>query len=475
MDALEAVKTTERLSRELENRRPEMGRRIDYFKGKTGQLRFASEKFGQYFDKQFEGFSDNWCMPVAQATAERINFLGIRPHGQVKGVDSELERYWYANDADAGSSEMNLLFGVAARGFSLTHPDKGPGGTPRLTWEHPDSAIVDTDPATQVDRSGLVVWRDDKRDYATLYTPDRVFKYMRGTSQDRHELIGKPTDLTGGWELRDERVQFEPNPLGEVPLTEFRNQTLLDDEPLSDISGVMALQDAINLVWAYLLNTLDQASLPARIVSGADLPKVPKRNSLGEVVGYVDVELDELMKERILWLPKDAKASEWTAAQLNVFSDVIERIVEHIAAQTRTPPHYLVAKMINTAAESLNIAEAGLVSKVQERIKYMSRGMRKTQRLLAKAGGADQKRLDAINAGRLIYSNVQYRSESQMADVAVKMKSSGFPTEYIVERLVVEPDEVDRIMKMLDAEYAKDPLLAAQNAMRQGFPSGVGA
>lgn len=475
MDVLEAVQTTERLSRELELRRPEMQRRIDYFKGKTGQLRFASEKFGQYFDKQFEGFSDNWCMPVAQATAERINFLGIRPHGQVKGVDSELERHWYANDADAGSSEMNLLFGVAARGFSLTHPDKGPGGSPRLTWEHPDSAIVDTDPATQVDRSGLVVWQDDKCDFATLYTPDRVFKYKRKTSQDRHERQGQRTDLTGGWELRDDRVEFELNPLGEVPLTEFRNQTLLDDEPLSDISGVMALQDAINLVWAYLLNTLDQASLPARIVSGADLPKVPKRNAAGEVIGYVDVELDELMKERILWLPKDAKADEWTAAQLNVFSDVIERIVEHIAAQTRTPPHYLVAKMINTAAESLNIAEAGLVSKVQERIKYMSRGMRKTQRLLAKASGAEQSKLDAINAGRLIYSNVQYRSESQMADVAVKMKSSGFPTEYIVERLVVEPDEVERIMKMIEAEQARDPLLAAQRAMQTGYPSADGS
>lgn len=474
VDSIEAVKTTERLSRELELRRPVMNQQINYFKGNTGKLKFASAKFGEYFEKQFNGFSDNWCMPVAQATAERINFLGIRPYGQTKGVDSELERHWYANDADAGSSEMNLLFGVAARGYSLVHPGPGTGGSPRLTWEHPDSAIVDTDPATQIDRSGLVVWQDDKCDYATLYTPDRVFKYKRTTAQDRYERLGLRTDLTGGWELRNDTVEFEVNPLGEVPLSEFRNQTLLDDEPISDISGVMALQDATNLVWAYLLNSLDQASLPARVVSGADLPKVPKLNDKGEVIGYVDVELDELMKERILWLPKDANIAEWTAAQLNVFSEVVERIVEHIAAQTRTPPHYLVAKMINTAAESLNIAEAGLVSKVQDRIKYMGRGMRKTQRLMARASGADDKRIQAINAGRLIYANVQYRSEAQMADVAVKLKSAGFPTEYIVERLVVEPDEVSRIMKMVEADFNRDPLLAAQQAMRQGTPSGIG-
>lgn len=468
MDLDDAKAMTERLSQELIHRRPDIAKRVNYFKGDTGQLRFASEKFGQYFENQFAGFSDNWCMPVAQATAERINFLGIRPYGRTTGVDAELERAWYANDADAGSSEMNLLFGVAARAFSLVHPDTGPDGTPRLTWEHPDSAIVDTDPATQIDRSGLIVWQDDKRDYATLYTPELVFKFVRKTSSDRFQKNGVKTDLTGGWELRDPEIECEPNPLGEVPLTEFRNQTLLDDEPLSDISGVMALQDAINLVWAYLLNSLDQASLPARVVSGADLPKVPKLGKAGQVIGYVDVELDELMKERILWLPKDASIAEWAAAQLDVFSAVIERIVEHIAAQTRTPPHYLVAKMINTAAESLNIAEAGLVSKVQERIKYSSRGMRKTQRLMAKAMGASGKRLAAINAGRLIFANVQYRSESQMADVAVKMKSSGFPTEYIVEKMVVDPAEVRRIMRMIDAEHARDPLLAAQHAMQTG-------
>lgn len=474
----QAKRKTEQLSRELEARRPDIAKRISYFKGETGKLHYASPKFSEYFEKQYSGFSDNWCMPVAQAPAERMNFLGLRPYGRTTGVDRDLERAWLSNDGDAGSSESWLLFGVASRAFSLVHPaSSGPDGMPRVTFEHPDSAIVDTDPETGIDRAGLVAWADDQMDYATLYAgPNQVFKFKRSTSRDRHERHGAPADLNGGWELRNPDVEVEVNPLGEVPLSEIRNQTMLDDEPISDISGVMALQDTANLIWAYLLNALDQASLPARVVTGADLPKVPILAKDGSIAGYRDVELDELMKERILWIPsKDASIEEWTAAALDVFSKVIDQIVEHIAAQTRTPPHYLVAKMVNTAAESLNIAEAGLVSKTQERIKYAGRGMKKTQRLLAKAMGANERRISAINAGKLIWANVQYRSDAQMADVGVKLRSAGFPMEYIAEKLVTDPAEVSRIMKMIEKEARRDPLLAAQFAMQTGIPDGAAA
>jgi hypothetical protein len=470
VDLTQAKNKTEQLSRELQARRPQIAKRIRYFKGETGKLHYASSKFAEYFEKQYAGFSDNWCMPVAQAPAERMNFLGMRPYGRATGVDRDLERAWLSNDGDAGSSEAFLLFGVASRSYSLVHPASGPDGMPRLTWEHPESAIVDTDPATGMDRYGLVVWADDKMDYATLYTPDQVFKFKKVTSQDRHEREGQPVDLAAGWTLRDESIEVEPNPLGEVPLSELRNQTLLDDEPISDIDGVGALQDSVNLIWAYLLNALDQASLPARVVTGAELPKVPILAADGSIAGYRDVELDELMQERILWIPgKEAKIAEWTAASLDVFSKVIGQLVEHIAAQTRTPPHYLVAKMVNTAAESLNIAEAGLVSKTSERITYAGRGMKKTQRLMATAMGADSRRLTAINAGKLIWANVQYRSDSQMADVAVKFRGAGFPMEYIAEKILVDPAEVSRVMKMIKTEQAADPLAAAQRAMQQGM------
>jgi hypothetical protein len=42
-------------------------------------------------------------------------------------------------------------------------------------------------------------------------------------------------------------------------------------------------------------------------------------------------------------------------------------LVLHLAAQTRTPPHYLLAKMANLAGDALLVAERGLGFKVRRK------------------------------------------------------------------------------------------------------------
>lgn len=467
--SLDEVRTrVELLARELESRAPGIEAHVDRYQGKAATLRWASKKFDEYFRTQFAGFGDNWCMPVVDAAAERMTILGIRSYDETSGVDKVLQRDWLGSNSDSGSAEAFVMFMAAGRSYSLVHPALSPDAPPMVTWEHPQSAIVDTDPITGIDRAGLVMWQDDQFDFATYYTVDSVVKFRRPNGKQRFESEERMSP-TGGWLLRDEDNPIERHSLGEVPLTEIRNKTLLSDEPMSDIAGVAALQDAVNLIWAYLMNALDQATMPARVAVNADVPKVPILDNEGQVVGYQDVELDELIKEKIIFLPgQDARIEEWTASNLDVFSKVISQLVEHIAAQTRTPPHYLVAKMINTAAESLNIAEAGLVSKVKERILYSTKGMKKTFRLMAAARGASQERIQSLRAGTLIWDNIQYRSEAQMADVAVKLKSSGFPQQYITEKLVTDPVEVARVMAMVKKEREMDPFLAAEERMRQG-------
>lgn len=117
-----AMKLTETHSRELIYRRPAIDERLNYFRGTTGTLKYASEKFGEYFSRRFSGFSDNWCMPVAQAAAERMNYTGFRLWGENKGFDLELARVWEANDGDRGSSEAFLVFGAASRSYALVSP-----------------------------------------------------------------------------------------------------------------------------------------------------------------------------------------------------------------------------------------------------------------------------------------------------------------------------------------------------------------
>lgn len=469
----EAQKKTRQLSDALLDRRPETAEELGYYKGDQGTLRFGGEKFTQQFKDQFKGFADNWCMPVADAGPERMTLLGIRPYGKIT-ADTETNRAWERAEAAAGMQTAMQVRAAARRSFALVSPGRT-DATPRITFENPEQAIVDADPATRERRAGLIMWADDEMEFATLYTPDHVWKFQRVVPEARHERQGRPVDVTGGWEARtvginDREGPVGVNPLGEVPLVEMRNRDLLDDQPLSDIRGVMAMQDAINLVWAYLINALDAASLPQRVVTGASPPEVPILDGDGQVIGKRPVELDDLINEKILWVPGEtAKTAEWSRSQLEPFSRVIDQAIEHIAAQTRTPPHYLMTKMINTAAEALTISEAGLVSKVRQAITSVNPSVRDIYKLMALAMRRPGTEVEALHAGIPMWADIQYRSEAQRADALVKKRQMGYPMRWIFEQDGNSPEEIDRIMEMIREEQETDPLAAQHYADSAGF------
>lgn len=468
-DAREAVKILNRLADELRRRREETRKRLDYYEGRH-KLCYASPEFRQYFADRFAGFSDNWCAPVISGPAERMNVLGVRLDADSRDTDKELDRVWRANDGARGSSEAFVIALAAGRSYSMVWGNPADEETPRITWERPDQAVVAYDSDTGLRAAGLKLWADDTKEYATLYLPDRVWKFERPRfAENGYSVAGLivPRDSTvrnpgaEGWKPRQgdrDDAWPLPNPMGEVPLVEFRNQTLLDDRPLSDIDGVMAMQDSINLVWAYLLNSLDFASLPQRIVMGADVPKMPILDEEGRKVGERPIELDRLTSERILWIPGDGvSVSQWAAANLDVFRGVIETGVEHVAAQTRTPPHYLIGRMVNMAAEALTAAETGLVAKTGERLTYFQPAARETFRMVALAQDDDGK-AKAVRDGLVVWADTQFRAMAQKVDALQKLRTIGFPFKWICEQYGLEPYEVERVLAMREAEAQSDPM-----------------
>lgn len=455
----EALALAALLSKKIKDRRPEIARHVAYYKGREGRMRFASDEFRDYFEKRFAGFTDNWCMPVAQAPIERIGFLGIRLPGATS-ADRSLAEMWERNDANRGLNEALLMMSIAKRSFALVSPT--PGKRARITFEHPDSAAVIYDPITRARLAGMTIWQDDTTEYAELHLPASILRLQRGkvavSNGDRYV----PPDADG-WEFaRDESVE-SPNPLGEVGLVELRNGALLDDDPASDISGVEAMQDSINLIWAYLLNALDYASLPGRVVMNGEVPRVPILDDNGVETGDTKpLELDTLIRDRVAFLPGDkVTIGEWTAANLDVFSKVIEHAVEHVAAQTRTPGHYLLNGS-NVPATGYETAEAGLTSKANERISYATPEVREIHRLGAIA--EDNTVLaEQVALSKPLWRKTQFRSEVQLMDGLVKMRSAGFPFQWIAEEYGLSPDEVDRVMEMVRAEQT-DPYLTALDA-----------
>lgn len=456
MTPQEALKLAETLADKIKDRRPNVELASKYFRGTEGRMKFASDEFRDYFQQRFDGFSDNWCMPVAQAPIERIGYLGMRLDGD-RNADAELERQWERNDARRGLSEAVLMMTIAKRSFALVSPS--PLG-PRVTFENPDSSAVMYNAITRERLAGMTVSQDDTHEYGQLLLPGSVLRVKREkvglNNGDRYV----PPDATG-WVFDDARGAVEePHPFGVVPLVEMRNQALLDNDPISDIAQVMTMQDAINLVWAYLLNGLDYASLPGRVVTNGVMPKEDILDADGNKIGERPMELDSLIRDRIAWLEgQNIKIDEWTPGNLEVFSKVIEQAIGHIAAQTRTPSHYLInSASANVPAAGYELAEAGLVSKAAERISYAESTVREINRLMALATG-DKKRAERVATAKVLWKKPQYRSEAQLMDGLAKMRTIGFPIQWIAEEYGLGPEEVARVMNMIRDEQT-DPYLA---------------
>lgn len=474
----QALAATNKLYRRLEHRRPGVRTANHYYRGRQ-PLRFASEKWREYVHGRYAEFSDNWCAPVANSPNERLRIDGFRlgDDPQQSDVEKALWQDWLAANMEMQSSQGLLASIIAKRSFVLVWGDKD--DKPLVTWERPDQAIVDYDPEhPQQRRQALKAWTEDDIEYATLYTPDEVWKWERKRVQE-HRVEGPlppvaqeffystsglavPASNDSGWLKRqppEDDAWPLTNPLGEVPMVEFPNRPMLDDgEPLSDIEGTMAMQDAINLLWAYLFNAADFASMPARVVMGQEPPKIPILNEQGQKVGEQAVDLKKLAEDRILWLTgQNTKIGQWAPAQLDVFTKVVETAVSHVAAQTRTPPHYLILGqgMVNISADGMRAAETGLLMKVGEEQLFFNPPTRETFRLMAlvrdKRDVADQCR-----RGTPKWKDAENRSEAQTVDALQKLQAIGFPFEWLAERYGLTAPEIQRVLAMKQRETDQD-------------------
>lgn len=428
---------------------------LDYYRG-VHKLRFASDEFAKYHLGRYQGFNDNWCAPVIDAAAERLNTTGIRLGEDTREADSEFQRVADANDWERGLSEAVTVAMSAGRSYGLVWGNPDDETTPRVTFEHPEFCTIAYDPDTREAAAAAKAWFDDEdRGYLTLYTADEVWKWQWSVPKDadaRRQVT---------WEQRQGEKDDTwplPNPLGRVPMVEFRNTALLDDRPISDLSGVASMQDAVNLIWAYLFNGLDFATMDQRVVLGADMPKMPVLNSDGQKVGEKEADLKKMMTERTLWLTsKDAKIDAWPAANLDIFDRVIGTCVDHIAAQTRTPAHYLLGKMANMSADALTVAETGLVAKVIQRQANFTKPQRGMYSLIALAQNETARAQQALT-GTIVWADPQYRSLSQKIDAFQKMRASGLPLRWVLEWYGLDAPDVDRVMTM--AKEEADTLVA---------------
>lgn len=467
MDANAARLLTERIYTRLNNRRPDVEKAENYYEGKQ-PLSFATEEWQEANAARYSGFSDNWCGTIVNSEAERLAPIGVTglDRGDAKLLWDQLQY----NEFDMQFSQGVITTLAAKRTFVIVWGDRD--DEPIVTFEHPSNVEIEYDWENPRLRSAAIkTWVDESAEYATLYTPDEVWKWERPrekANNDREtqaEQARTGYSPDGGWVPREVPGEVWPveNPLGVVPVVEIGNRPTLKGDPISEIQGVMPMQDAINLLWAYLFLAADYASMDARVILGTEPPKIPILDKeTGNVIGFRPVDMKDLREKRLLTLTgSDAKIDSWEAARLDIFTDTIEIAVGHIAAQTRTPPHYLVANkgISNLSGDALKSAEIGLTQKANEFITFTDPQLREVLRLVALVKGRKDL-AQQVRLATLAWKNTEIRSESQMADALLKKRQMGYPLEYLMELDNIDPATIDRVIAMRDAELL-DPQIAA--------------
>lgn len=467
------------LEKELRCRREDVDWLTAYYDG-CHKLHYASSEYREWFADRYDGFSDNWCRTVADATTERLEVTGIRPFGADKPHEA-LWRAWEESDAPAESSMAFSRAAYARRSFALVW-----GEDAEVTFEDPRQAIVGYEPGSRRKRrAALKIWRaSDTLEYATLYTKDAVWKFQRAAAGEFTRKLELPDSFlgNGGWVRREDLGEDStwplPNPMDEVPMVELQHRPRMVGRPISEIEGVIPMQNAINTLWSYLFSAGDFAALPQRIILGAQLPKVPILNDEGIPIGERPIDLPDANVKRILNLEgPDAKVAQWDAAKLDTFTDVIEKCASHIANQTRTPMYYFASSIENVSGDTLKMLETGLVSKISEIKRFEHRPVREIFRLMALAKG-DESLAKSVAGGTVLWANHEARSDAQLADAMSKYAQLGMPFEWIAEQVVRgDADELDRIMEMRkrDMEVSPLALLAQAERMMPGGAGGPGA
>ena len=479
-DAKLALVKAQELYKDLAERRPQVTKNERYASG-IHPLTFATKEWGASHRNRYAGFSDNWCGVVGSAPAERTKIEGFRLGADTEPLSDDeraLWETWERNDGPAQSAQGFQTSTIARRSFALVWGDENDDAT--LSWEHPSQVIVDYSAENRrVRRAALKVWVDDKDERMTLYTAEYVWKWRRPswrantakTEAERNGGLVLPASATssidGNWEPyqgRSDDTWPISHPLGRVPMVEFPNRPTLSGGPVSDIEGTMAMQDAVNLLWAYLFVAADYASMPARVISGAEPPKIPVLDSNGVETGnFKPVDIESLAKGRMMWLTGEAKAQQWDAARLDVFTNVINIAIKHIAAQTRTPIYLIHGELGNVNGETLTGLDAPLVSKVRDGHTFYTSPVREVFSLMASAGG-NEKTAIAARSGMVKWHNPALASDAQIADAALKSRQVGIPMQVVLESIYgYDPGEVDRIIRLARDE-ALDPYLAAINA-----------
>lgn len=427
----------DRLSKRLQARQAPVRKLEDYYRGKHPMPALQPEAQREFW-RLLQQTTTNWMGLVVDATAERLRVTGFR-FGDDPSGDQDAWQLWQGQNLDAASELAHTTAGACGEAYALVWAEDGTDDGLQITVEHPLETIVEFDSTDHRRRlAALKRWRDlaTSTEYATLYLPDAVYRWERPQSSTLANVQAGGSD----WKPRADSASEGPNPLGVVPVVPLVNRPLLQPyEGRSEIEDVTAIQDRIN---ATIFNRLLAAEFTAfrqRWVTGIEIPTDPETEQPIEPFKHA---------VNRLWISEDpeTKFGEFGETGLGPYIGAVEADVQHIAAITRTPPHYLLGQSgAFPSGESLKSTETGLVAKVKRRQQHFGEAWEEVIRLAFAVIGDPRSKADDAET---LWADPESRTEGEHVDALLKLSALGVPQQQLWEDAGYSPQQIARFRTM---------------------------
>ena len=449
------------LSKRLVDRQNELTTYDKYYGGEH-RLMFASERFREAFGGLFRELADNWCEVVVDAVEERMNVDGFR-FGTELEADDDAWVIWQRNALDADSQLIHTDMLVTGYAYALVWVDDE--GLPVITGESPYQCIVAHSPADRRKRAaGLKQWVDDDGfGIAYVYLPDGIYRF-RSDAKQQTQTASTPTTFAAWSAWEPDGDEYLANPTGIVPLVPFYNRPRLSKPGIgrSEIKGVIPVQNAVNKHCADLLIAGEFGSFRQRWATGLELDRDEKGNKINPFRNMPgSIWADE-------GTDPPAQFGEFGETNLKNIVEAITMWVQHLASQSRTPPHYLNASADRLSGESIKAAETGLVAKTKRKFRYVGESHEEVMRLAFAMVG--DPRATVVDA-ETVWADPESRTDSEHTDSLVKKKALDVPWQQLMEDAGYTPPQIAR-MRAMRAQDALEGLLQAPPPAGAGGPPG---
>lgn len=403
------------------DRREEYLEAKDYYEGDVPET-FATARLRRAFRTTGDRSRLNFCRPVVEAVRDRLEIATIT--GDTQRATEAIRKFSEANDLEIEADEVHRQALVYGDVYVIVWPNAD--GETEFALHTPETMAMVYDPENPRKKLYAVkLWVSGEAETRmNIYTDDAIRKYRTNTDQ-----------VTEGTQWN--HVETIDNPFGEVPVFHFRTHRPYGRPEHKDAYDA---QNAINKLFVTNMFTIDYQGAPQRYALSAVGADGGEANDFDEG----DTERENInalsASPGSVWYMKGvSQMGEFKPADGDVFWKPINSLRDTIASLTGTPAHYLTRGAYNPTGQSLRVAEAPLLKKVQDRQVAFGSGWRDLFRFVLK--------IEGINSGVTVYwKALESLDELERWDVTLKKINSGLSHRQALREGGYPEEEIDKII-----------------------------